>query len=170
MKKFLTFVAVAAFAIPFLAPRAEAQFTVIPMLGYDLDAEALFVGLGTEFDLPIGGIPFPVVLRPSVEYYFMESNEFFDYSLFAINGDLIAELAPADGGLGFFAGAGLAVLLASFSSDVPNVPNSSDTDIALNLLGGIEFDTGSLSPFVQARLRLGSGSSIGVMGGLKLSF
>lgn len=157
MKKLLTFVALIVFTIPFMSPRAEAQTRLVPMIGYDIDWEALHLGLGVEFDLNVNS-PVPLALRPSAEYYFIDIS---DFSLIALNGDVIAELASAQGGIGFSAGGGLAVLIASGS-------NNTDSRIALNLLGGMDFDAGNLNPFIHARLRLGRGSAIGLLGGIKI--
>lgn len=169
MKNLLTLFVVLAVAIPFMAPRADAQFTFIPYAGYDLEFEALFVGAAVEFALPVAGFPVGLAIRPGAEYYFLESNDFFNQSLFQINGDVVAELMP-DGPIGVYAGAGLAIGFFSFDTDFGfGEINGSDTELGLNLFGGAEFGTGFAVPFAQIRLTTPGTTRIQLMGGVKLS-
>jgi len=172
MKKLLTLIAVVAFAIPFLAPRAEAQLTFLAFAGYDLDVEELFIGAGVEFQLmPANGLPFALALRPSAEYYFMpsESEGGFEasMSLFQINAEAIADLADViDGPIGLYAGAGLGMAFISteFSGGGIEISDSS-TELGLNLLGGVEFGI----PFVQFRLTTAGSTRAQLMGGVRFS-
>jgi hypothetical protein len=166
MKKLLTIVAAIAIAIPFMAPRAEAQFTFIPYLGYDFDIGdgSLLVGVGAEFDLvPLGAVMLAV--RPSAEYYFVDSPAGVDFSFFQINADALAELTGLGPGVGLYGGAGLALGFSSVS--VGDVSDSA-TDFGINALAGIEIGTGFMVPFVQGRLTIMDGTRFGIQGGVKL--
>lgn len=170
MKKILTLVAIAAFAIPFLAPRAEAQLNIIAQAGYDLEMESLFFGGGAEFVLPIDAIPFPLTIRPTFDYFLGESESegpfTVSWSMWQINGDVIAEIMPASEGLGVFAGAGLAY--NQYSVDAMGF-DASNSELGLNLLGGIEFAAGALSPFVMARMSTPQTTRFQILGGVKFS-
>jgi hypothetical protein len=161
MKKLLTLFAVCAVALPMMAPRAEAQSAFMPYLGFDLDAQALFLGVGAEFGLPIA-TPIGLALRPSAEYLF--SGEGSDVTRLQFNADVIGNLAGGGPGLGLFAGAGLGV---RYFGGTDNVDSS--TNLGLNVLAGAEFGAGFLTPFAQGRVHIGDGgTALAVMGGVKL--
>jgi hypothetical protein len=168
MKKILTVATILLLAIPLMAPRTEAQVSFIPYIGYDFDIGdgSLLVGVGTEFGLlPVGVLPVAVNLRPSAEYYFVDTPAGFDsWNFFQINADAIATLATGPG-LGVFAGAGLGIGFRSFEAG--NVSDSS-TDFGVNFLGGAQFGTGFAIPFVQARVTLMDGTRFALLGGVKL--
>lgn len=42
----------------------------------------------------------------------------------------------------------------------------SDTDLGLNLVGGVEFEVGSIQPFVQSQFTIGDLDRFGITGGL----
>jgi hypothetical protein len=168
MKKLLTLFAVCAVALPMMAPRAQAQVEFMPYLGYDFDIGdgSLLVGVGAEFGfLPTGVLPVGLSLRPSAEYYFVDSPSQVDFQFFQINADAIAELSPPGVPIGIFAGAGLGI---GFSSvEIAGVSDSS-TDFGLNILGGAEFGGGFLRPFLQGRVTLMDGTRLAILGGVKL--
>jgi hypothetical protein len=72
-------------------------------------------------------------------------------------------------------GAGLAIVTTSVDFDdfdCDDIPGAdcSNTDIGLNILGGLEFPgaLGFGDPFVQGRLTLADGSAISILGGLSI--
>jgi hypothetical protein len=156
MNRTLTLAAILAFAIPLLAPRAEAQTSFIPYAGYDftLGDGAVFIGVGAEF----GFLPAPLALsfRPSAEFYFVENRDAFQ-----INGELIASVVnlPA---VRINAGAGLGALFMSAPG------TDSATEIGFNVLGGADFGSGFAVPFAQLRLTTPGESRLQLMGGVKL--
>jgi hypothetical protein len=83
---------------------------------------------------------------------------------FEINGDVVYNFpVSADSPVLPWAMAGLNVL--RLSSDVPGA--SSNTEIGLNLGGGVNFITsGSLSPFAGAKFEIQDGSGFVIFGGL----
>jgi hypothetical protein len=168
MKKLLTLVAVLAVSIPLMAPRAEAQISFMPYLGYDLDAESLLIGVGAEFGF-LQLETLALNIRPSAEYFFIGDSgiEGLSTTFMQFNGDVTAELPVGGPGLAVFAGAGLALRYASV--EFMN-QSESDTSFGVNILGGVEFGGGFVTPFAQGRLTLGDGSSaFAILGGVKLA-
>jgi len=170
--KRLSILAVLLAAVAFTTPRAEAQVSFIPYIGYDFDAGidsgALLVGVGTEVGFLPGVFPVALSLRPSAEYYFLDDVAGLDEQLFKINADAIARLGEGIGPLGLYAGGGLALMFRSI--DVEGTPDrTSSTDLGFNILGGAEFGTAFTRPFVQGRLTLGDGTSLALLGGVRLA-
>ncbi len=177
-----------------LAPAAQSQIRFLPYVGYNLNAgydfESFFededaekfdtrggfiVGVGAEFALTPGILPFAVKLRPSVETVIVpgydetiresgvEVTAEVSQSLFQLSGDVIAELSPPLSPVIPFAGVGLTYVTysedESFRADVlgevDEESNSTDgSAFGVNLLGGIRFGGGFVAPFVQARYSL----------------
>ncbi|MDV3207377.1 MAG: hypothetical protein LOY04_09960 [Rhodococcus ruber] len=91
----------------------------------------------------------------------------FDCSYWEINGNLAIPLAAAD--IDPYVGAGLNIarFSADYSGTVPGVDlEGSDTDVGLNLLGGLRFMLSSLSAYAEARLELGGGEQFVITGGV----
>ena len=159
------------------APRADAQFSLIPYAGYNLDAEGAVVGIGGEFAAPFSAGSLVLAIRPSVEYIFTETIENplgddISSTALQINGDVITRFA-ASGSIQPYAGAGLAIYY--FNQDEIDLgfgvtTGGSSTDIGLNILGGVEFPgvVGFGDPFVQGRLTLADGSAIAILAGLSI--
>ena len=185
MRKAFTLALLLAIALPFTAQRAQAQFSLIPQIGYNLDAEALLVGIGTEFVAPFEISNFDLAIRPAIEYIFVDSGDditqggvTFSSSVTSlqINGDLIARLNATN--LNPFVGAGLAVYYTSVDNDcdgsdlicgsLGDSDGGSNTDIGLNLLGGLEFPgvVAFGDPYVQARITFADGTAISLLGGI----
>lgn len=147
MKKLLI-AAGTALAVAVLAVPAEAQVQFGPQVNYadDFDfgvgARAQFA-LGSAFqdDSPLAD------LRGVISFdLFFPDCEIVDCSYFEINGnavypfDIQSEVEP-------YVGAGLGFGRLS-------VDDASDSEIALNLLGGANFDLGTVDAFAEARFEL----------------
>lgn len=79
--------------------------------------------------------------------------------------DFDLETAPVD----FYAGAGLHFAHVSFDIDLGALGSNSvsDTEVGLNVLGGILFSTSSsLAPFVELKIELGGAEQFILTGGL----
>ncbi len=155
------------------ANRAEAQFSLLPYIGYNIeDGFGFLVGIGAEFVAPFDINNLDLSIAPSVEY--VSTDDFngggatsnISTSYIQINGDVIAKFAP-NGSIAPFAGAGLAYGIYSASSDGFD---ASSSDLGLNLLGGVSFPgaLGFAEPYVNGRLTLINGSAISIIGGLRI--
>ena len=158
------------------ANRAQAQFTLIPYVGYNIDdGFGFLVGIGAEFVAPFELSNLDLSIAPSVEYVFTEDFNGggivsdISTSYLQVNGDVIAKFAP-NGSIAPFAGAGIAYGIFSVDSDIAGVDLSS-SDIGLNLLGGVTFPgaLGIGEPFANGRLTLiNGGSAISLIGGIRI--
>ena len=186
MKKLALFALV--FAAAFAAPRAEAQFSLIPYVGYNTEAGVdvsgtgigsttggFLVGFGGEFAAPFSAGNLALAIRPSIEFVFLPSEDIegageFSQSHLQISGDVIAQFAPMSG-FTPYAGAGLTYV--TYSQDFPGAGAFGGfeyNDIGLNLLGGAEFgDLGFGAPFAQARYTLAAFDAFSIMGGVKIN-
>lgn len=166
----------ALLALLLALPTAQAQFSILPYAGYDLDGEAVLIGLGAEVALPVVA-PVALSVRPSAEYLLPKDltigDRIFGQNISQINLDVIARLkAP---GIQPYAGAGLGVRLIKLdTSDDDAVEGNQDveeTNFGANLVGGVAFGGfGPVRPYLEGRLAIGSsvggGSVAAVMGGL----
>lgn len=89
-----------------------------------------------------------------------------DATYWEINGNLGYTIPRVTGSVAPYVGGGLNI--AHISRDVPGFPSVSDTEVGLNLLGGIKFKsrTSRLAPFVEARIELGGGEIFVLTGGV----
>jgi hypothetical protein len=56
--------------------------------------------------------------------------------------------------------------IARYSIDVPGAGSFSDTQVGINLGGGVNFSAGSLNPFAGAKIELEGGESFVIFGGI----
>lgn len=179
MRKPLALALLIALALPFTADRTQAQgFGFIPYVGYNLDAEAFLVGVGGEFGNVFDLGNFVIGVRPTIEYLFVDDDGLGDdasVTFLQINGDLITRFGAPGASLIPYAGAGVAIVSVSYDADCNGDPfceavvdEAGNTEVGLNVLGGVEFPgaLGFGSPFVQGRLTLADGSAISILGGL----
>jgi len=133
---------------------------------------------GTDSDLGIGArVEFPIALASegilagtyligSFDYFFPDcESDLVDCSYFEFNGNVAAPV-QVEGTLKPYVGAGLNMARASV--DVQGVGGGSDTQLGLNLLGGLRFAIGSLSSFAEARVELSGGEQFVVTWGIML--
>ena len=122
--------ALALLGLAAVARPATAQVSFAPLVGYDIDAEALTLGLAFELNTQLTSIPLQPAIRPSVEYVFVDG----DVTYVRADGDLIGRFAP--GTLSFLPYAKAGVTVEYFDSDLTD----SNTEVGLNLGGGAEFN------------------------------
>lgn len=140
----------------------------------DLQAQTRFgvqANFGTDTDFGIGGRAifglrslFPTTpLDGHVTFdWFFPGN---DVTYWELNGN-VAYRFPVQRNLGPYVGGGLNI--AHVSVDVPLAGTVSDTDVGLNVLGGITFGArGRATPFVELRGELGGGDQLIITGGLR---
>ncbi|MEO1629907.1 MAG: hypothetical protein AAFU38_03955 [Bacteroidota bacterium] len=163
-----------ALCVSFAAPQAQAQFSLFPYIGYNIDAEGFLIGIGGEFVAPFEISNLDLTIAPSVEYVFTEDfedpfgNADVSTSIIQINGDVIARFNP-QGSFVPYAGAGLAIVIFSVEQDISGF-DASDTDIGINILGGAAFPgvLGFGDPFVQGRITLAGDTAIALIGGVRI--
>ncbi len=154
MKKLLCAVALAAMlGVP---ASVSAQVTAGPMLAYHTDLEA--VGVGAFLGVPLASIE-GLSIVPSFIWYFPDGGDYFE-----VNGDAVYTfMVSADSPVQPFALAGLNI--ARVSPDF----GDSNTDVGLNLGGGVNFVAGSLTPFAGAKFEIQDQTSFVIFGGLSFA-
>lgn len=135
------------------APARAERNTLGLHAGVNFDVDDPFLGVEGRFDVGSIGKSAIVQLNPSFSYYFTDGFDLFNFSFnvpfeFPISGSVLRPFAAP--GLGIW-----------------HVSNGgSDTDLTLNLLGGLLFHLDVVEPFVQLKIAIGDGSSAELMGGI----
>lgn len=135
-------------ALPSVAA-ADTRFGL--RVGYYFDAEAAFVG-----GEALSRIANRVYFNPNIEFAFPENA-----TLLSLNGDLHYDLASRGSAMPWI-GAGLGILRYDREGR-----ENADTDVGLNLLGGVGWRRGGTIPYVQAKLVLKDGSEFVIALGLR---
>lgn len=143
----------AALAVFALAPgEGHAQVTLGPTVAYHDDAD---FGIGAALGLPLASFGAGVGLLADFIWFFPEG--IVDY--WEINGNVTYDFPLAESTVIPFVLGGLNV--AHFS-----VTGASETELGLNLGGGIEFDAGTFRPSVGLRVELNGGEGFVFFGTL----
>lgn len=151
---------------------ARAQFDLGAHAGYNLGSEpfdGLFIGVDGRFAL---GLAFPIILAPSISYFFLEDFEGIgtsvSQSFIEIDVNGLYEFGIDNQAFTPYVGAGLGIGRYSVDIDVGfgGAGLGSSTDVGLNLLGGAVFGAGPLRPYGQARFQLGGAELITLQGGI----
>lgn len=126
------------------------------------------INVADDYDFGLG--PRIVVADPALgEFRFIGTFDLFfpdnpDIDYWEINGNVVYDFAIESAPkLVPYIGTGLNIAHASVGTGNLGV---SDTDIGANLLGGMEFKTGRLRPFIELRVELQGGEQLVVTGGL----
>lgn len=106
--------------------------------------------LGGGFTTPLGDRWF---FNPNFEYVFAQHQTYATF-----NGDFEYSIPDRVRALSFWAGGGLGIIY-----DNPNGPSGSNTQLGLNLMGGVGIHAGSVMPYVQPKIIL-KRNSVFVMG------
>jgi hypothetical protein len=132
---------------------ASAQVQAGPILAYHTDVEA--VGVGAFLGIPLASIE-GVQLVPNFLWFFPDNYDYFE-----INGDVVYNfMVAADSPVQPFAFGGLNI--GRFSSDF----GGSNTEVGLNIGGGVNFVAGSLNPFAGAKFEIQDETGFVIFGGL----
>lgn len=133
-----------------LGPRATVSLGDISDVGGDF-------GIGANARVGIPGVP--VDGDGAFTYYFADD----PFTVWTLDLNALYPLPLANPAFEPYVGGGIGITGLS--------NGSSDTDTALNLVGGIEFSAGGLSPFVEANLGVGGDiDRFGITGGLLYGF
>lgn len=119
---------------------------------YNFDFEE--AGVGAQLGVPIGR---RLEFYPSFDAYFVDPG-----SLWALNADLKYRPSLARSTDWLYLGGG--INFTGFSNGPVD-----DTDVGLNLIGGVEPYRGMVHPFVEGRLILGNGSQFQLALGLNFT-
>lgn len=150
-------VAVGLFALSPLQAHAQAAFGPALAWGDDTD-----FGIGGRLDIPMGsalgvtdGSFSNIFFSGTFTYFFIDCRR---CSYYEINGNLAVPFEIEGSSVGLYAGSGIRI--GHVSRDLPE-DNYSDTDVGLNLLGGLTFPLADeLGGFVEGKFGLvGSGVS-----------
>jgi hypothetical protein len=134
------------------AAQAQARSYLGPQIGYNIDYEALVVGV--QFGAPLG--PY-LEFYPSFNIFFVDPG-----TVWAVNLDLKYRM-PMQGADWLYLGGGLNV---TRTKDYPSAAHGTSSDARANLIAGIESRRGTIRPFGEARLTVGHGSTVQLVGGL----
>lgn len=134
---------------------AEAQVSFGPVVAFHGDAD---FGAGALVKMPLPVLYENMGLMGDFIWFFPEG---FDY--WEINGNLTYDFAVANSSIVPFALAGLNVAHASVEFEGVS---ASDTELGLNLGGGVTFGGSRLRPTVGGRIQLGGGESFVLFGAI----
>ena len=150
---------VAVLAVP---TTTQAQGLKIgPQLGFNMDGSDLFIGLESQFDVP---------LMEDREVWGNLGLDFYPFiknvTLTNINVDVLFPFGM--GNLQFYGGGGLLMSFASYDLPENSPLESSDTDIALNVKGGLLLGdrNAGYRPFVELDQAIGAGSDLALRVGI----
>jgi len=155
-----------------LAPGAASAQTTVklgPRLGIPVgdieDAGGnLFLGADARFNTDA----LPVVLNPSIDFYLMDDvpGTSVDQSVFTIDLNALYEFGVDNEAFTPYAGGGIGITRRSI--DDSSVPGDfDDTDVGLNVVGGVRFPLESVEPFAQVNAVVGGDwDRLGITGGI----
>ena len=168
-------VPVALAAALFVAAPAEAQVAFGPQVSWGDDSD---IGVGARVEMPVGGMITQDAASMLASLKFIGSFDWFfigdegcdedgvNCTYWEINANGAVPL-PVEG-FSPYLGAGLNVAHGgvSFDDDALEDFESSDTEVGLNILGGLNFGLGGLNSFVEGRIELGGGEQFVISAGL----
>lgn len=155
-------------ACTFLLPvSAAAQIdAVAPQLSFGDDAD---LGVGVRFMFGTEGWHPDSEIQLGVDIFFPDEPPGTDIGYFEINANIVRHFRlGGNSSLLPYAGAGFNIARASRSDDGVSFTERSDTDLGVNLLGGLRFNLAQYDPFVEVRFELGGGEQGVLTGGLRI--
>ena len=142
----------AALAITSTSALAQATTRVGARLGYNIDSEDAV--LGANLTVPITT---RIEFYPSIDLYTPATGNKVGF-----NGD-VKVLLPYRSGLQLFGGGGVGIVNR-------NQGETSNTDVGINLLFGLESRVGRIHPFGEARILLHDDTSLVLLAGVNFLF
>lgn len=167
---FASFLLLASFQSSF----AQTSIAIGPRASFY--TESLGLAVGAEGRIAIASLP--VLIVPSFDYFIdpgAEGLDFddsgVDYSVFQVSIDALYEFGIDNQVFTPYAAAGITITRSSVDIEGFGGLGGSlgGTDTGLNIVGGANFEAGSLKPFAQLQINIGDGTAIGVTGGLLFS-
>jgi len=129
----------------------DAQVRFGANLSWGSDAD---LGLGARLNFGVGSLADskPIEGLATFDYFFPDSGFGSDATYWTLTGNAIYRFVERGKGVTPYAGGG--VLIARMTEDT-GTGTRSDSDLGLNLLGGLRFKTsGTLIPFAEARIEI----------------
>jgi len=149
----------AAAVIVALPGQAEAQGAAIgPTVAWHDDFD---FGIGAMADIGVPALAPGVGILADFTYFFPDGS----LNYFEINGNLRWEFPTEDMPIVPFALAGLNLARAS----IDGIDDSGNTEVGLNLGGGLKFNAGTLEPIVGGRFEIDGGEGFVLFGTLPFS-
>lgn len=168
---------IAPFAVAlalFAATPAQAQIAFGPQVSWGSDSD---LGVGARVEVPIGymvtaddrSVLAGLKLIASGDYFFLDCDNPFggaeiDCSYIEINANGAVPL-PLEG-FSPYVGGGLNVALVSVDVEGCADCGGSDTEVGLNVLGGLNFPLGGMNAFAEGRFELGGGEQFVLSAGI----
>jgi len=154
-----------------LPTQASGQYQVGPYLAFHDDAD---LGIGAFMGFPLPAIHEDLSFVGDFGFFFPGDgdHEGGDHDYWEANANALLRFPLPDLSFTPWAIAGLNI--AHFSRDHSHGNSSfddshNDTEIGLNLGGGLTFGTGPMAPFVGAKFELGGGDGAVIFGGLSFT-
>lgn len=151
------------FALAALAPvGAAAQTQVGPYLAYHDDMD---LGIGGFFKVGVPSLAPDLSFGVDVGAFFPDDSPNVDFEYFEINLDAFYDIPVQDAAVTPFVMGGLRIGRISVDNDLIG-DDYSDTDLAVNMGGGVEFGSGNVRPVAGLKIELGDGSAFVLFGRL----
>jgi hypothetical protein len=132
--------------------------------------ETYNVGAGARLEVPIGlqgqGRVGESFLIATFDYFFPESSGTNNFDRTYYEGNLGLAVPINITGIHPYVGAGVNVARATLDVNQPEQEELSDTDVGLNVLGGLRFPLGSVSMFGEGRWEMSNGRAFVLSVGL----
>lgn len=164
----LALVAVAALAA---APtQAWGQYQVGPFLAFHDDAD---LGIGAFLGIPLPSIHQDLSFVGDFGFFFPDDGRYdeVDVDYWEANADALLRFPLPDQSFTPWVIGGINIAHGSVGLDLGDLGDNrrSDTEIGLNLGGGITFGDGPMAPFLGAKFELGGGEGAVIFGGLSFT-
>lgn len=151
---------------------AAALMLAVPATAVGQVAFGPQLSFGGDTDLGIGGRILANVesmehwdFIGTFDVWFPDDSGNNDVSAWEANGNLAYNFVVEDTSLNPYAGAGLSIFHVSIDDDLIG-EDRDDTDLGLNLFGGLKFPGQSVTPFVEVRAVLEAADQVVVTGGI----
>jgi len=164
MKQVIAGIALLALVAVVSVPTTQAQgLKVGPHLGLNMDGTDLFLGLATQFNLPIGERD--MWGNVGLDFYPFIKN----VTTTRVNADVLFPFGL--GNLQFYGGGGLLAQFSTFDLPAGSPLDENDTDIGLNVKAGFLLGSSSdgYRPYVEFDQTVGAGSDFSVRVGMFLA-
>ena len=153
-----------------LPTQVSGQFSVGPFLAYHDDAD---LGIGGFVGIPLPAIDEDLSINPSFALFFPDhrGNDRVDVDYWELNADGVYRFPLENTSITPWALAGINIAHGSVAVDSGTLlPTAADdTEIGLNLGGGVTFGTGPMAPFAGVKFELSGGEGAVIFGGLSFT-